>query len=297
MNIEKSCGAIVFTRAGKDFRYVIVREKSGFHSFPKGHTEGAETDHETAIREIREETGLRVSFIDGFRLTDRHTMREKPGVLKQLVYFLAEYAGQTPRIQETDVLDLQVCTFNEAYHLLEFENSRRILTRANNWLMMTDRIRPATAGDSEEIMRLYRSELGRDFCPWTDAYPAPENIADDIADRRLFILRERNGRLIAAISHEDDPDVDILPCWDPALQPSAEFARLAVLPDMQDHGIARIMVSFMMDHLRRIGFRSVHFLVNRSNEKAIRSYAPFGCRVAGECEMYGQHFLCYEKQL
>ena len=31
--------------------------------------------------------------------------------------------------------------------------------------------------------------------------------------------------------------------------------------------------------------------------RAIRSYAPCGFRTAGECEMYQQHFLCYEKEL
>ncbi len=49
--------------------------------------------------------------------------------------------------------------------------------------------------------------------------------------------------------------------------------------------------------LRGAAFRGVRFLVDKDNRKAIRSYAPFGFRVVGECHMYDRDFLCYEKAL
>ena len=57
------------------------------------------------------------------------------------------------------------------------------------------------------------------------------------------------------------------------------------------------MVSHILQVLKDRGFRSVHILVNRDNLKAIRVYACFGFRTSGECDMYNQHFLCYEKEL
>lgn len=299
MKLERSCGAVVFTRAGKEFRYVIVREKSGFHSFPKGHMEGEETERETAVREITEETGLTVSFLDGFKAVDQHTMREKPGFMKQVTYFLAEYANQSPQSLEafrSEIRELRVCSFSEAYHLFEFESARKILTKANNWLMMTDRIRAAVPEDREEILALYRAQIGREFCPWDGDYPGMEEIDRDTGSGSLFVLKD-SGRIIAAISRERDADCDALPCWDPALQPAGEFSRVAVAPDMQGRGIARIMVSFMLRRLRTEGCRSVHILVNKHNLPALRAYDAFGFRTAGECEMYDQPFLCFEKAL
>ena len=67
-----------------------MEETSGFHSFPKGHMEGEETEEETAYREIKEETNLDVELTRGIKVTEQYNPAEKPGVTKQVVYFLAE---------------------------------------------------------------------------------------------------------------------------------------------------------------------------------------------------------------
>ena len=155
----------------------------------------------------------------------------------------------------------------------------------------------AEAEDTEAVLRLYREQLGREFCFWTEDYPGPDTVASDLDRDALFVMKDESGRIIAAVSIEEDEDVDRLGCWDPSLQPGGEFARLAVTPACQDRGLARKMVSHVLDVLKQRGFRSVHIIVNRDNVKALRCYAPFGFRKAGECEMYGQHFLCCERKL
>ena len=40
--MEKSCGAVVFTRAEEGIRYVLVQSFEGKFGFPKGHMEGSE---------------------------------------------------------------------------------------------------------------------------------------------------------------------------------------------------------------------------------------------------------------
>lgn len=103
--------------------------------------------------------------------------------------------------------------------------------------------------------------------------------------------------LIAAISIDDDPQVERLDCWSHKLAPGAELSRLAVHPDFQNQKIARQMLVFGMEELARRGYKSVHFLVNKLNVKALRSYAVFGFDTVGECSLFGQPFLCYEKSL
>ena len=154
----------------------------------------------------------------------------------------------------------------------------------------------ASEKDRKEILALYDAQKGREFCPWTEGYPSDETISFDLSRDALFIMKE-DGIIKAAISLEEDEDVDRLPCWDKNIYPEGELARLAVLPGEQNKGLGRIMLQFGMDELKLRGYRGIHFLVNRYNTKALRSYEPFGFSMVGECHMYDQDFLCYEKEL
>lgn len=44
--MEKSCGAVVFTRTEEGVRYVLVQSSEGKFGFPKGHMEKSETEEE-----------------------------------------------------------------------------------------------------------------------------------------------------------------------------------------------------------------------------------------------------------
>ena len=154
----------------------------------------------------------------------------------------------------------------------------------------------ATEEDREELMNLYKIQVGKEFCPWTEDYPGNETIDFDLSRDALFVMKEE-GIIIAAVSIEEEEEVDKLECWKPDLAPAGELARLAVLPEKQGQGIARQMLKFGMNELKARGNKSIHFLVNKYNEKAIRSYAKFGFDVVGECHLFDQDFLCYEKAL
>ena len=134
MNREKSCGAIVFTRRNGQLLYAVVREASGAFSFPKGHTEGGETEPETARREILEETGLHPVFLDGFRETDEYDLREKPGTRKQVVYFLAEFRDETPVPRPGEIREIRLLPYDEAEKCFGHAGSRRVLAAADRFL-------------------------------------------------------------------------------------------------------------------------------------------------------------------
>ncbi|RKJ39158.1 NUDIX domain-containing protein [Acutalibacter sp. 1XD8-33] len=126
MNLEKSCGAVICREDGDFPRVLVIRHQNGGHwAFPKGHVEKGESEEETALREIREETGLKVKMDTGFRQTV--TFSPKPQVMKDVVYFGAKPTGGTLKRQEEEVLEARWATFGEALELVTFENDRTVL--------------------------------------------------------------------------------------------------------------------------------------------------------------------------
>ena len=135
-SIEKSCGALVFTRMDADIQYLLVRSLEGYWGFPKGHMEAGETEQETALREIMEETGVQVALLEGFRTTDEHPLlREgKPHTIKRIVYFLGECKHQEVHAQESEISQIAFMRFEQAMTAFQFESSKRILQEAHSFL-------------------------------------------------------------------------------------------------------------------------------------------------------------------
>mgnify|MGYP003290749366 CR=1 FL=1 len=155
----------------------------------------------------------------------------------------------------------------------------------------------AKEADKEEILQLYRSLVGTTYCAWTDDYPSPRDIEGDMSRNALFCLRDKEHDIIGVISIDKDEAVEILPCWSKQLQPSAELSRLGVKAEYQNKGIARKLLQYGMEELKKQGKKSVHFLVCKTNQKAIRSYDKLQFDIVGECELFGESFWCYEKAL
>ena len=136
---EKSCGAIVFTYENGIRKYVIIRETGiyqGYCGFPKGHMEAGETEQDTAIREVKEETGLDVELLDGFRQVDEHFLaREgRPNDKKTNVYFLAEFHDQELKAQESEVSEIALMDYRDALESLQYNESKRELAEAESFM-------------------------------------------------------------------------------------------------------------------------------------------------------------------
>jgi 8-oxo-dGTP pyrophosphatase MutT (NUDIX family) len=102
MKKEKSCGAIIFRKHQKNLEFVIIKQKHGFFfGFPKGHVEPDENEVETARREVMEEVGLDVNIFEDIRGTINY--EPKPGVSKEVVYFLAEAKNKNITKQTSEI--------------------------------------------------------------------------------------------------------------------------------------------------------------------------------------------------
>lgn len=131
---EKSCGAIVFRRRSGNVEFLLIKNKKGGNwGFPKGHIEAGENEHDTAKREVLEETGLHIEPIDGFRELSEYYPHGK--IFKQVVFFLAEMPDDgVISVQQSEVDRYIWADYGLAAKTFRFNNDRTVLAKARNWL-------------------------------------------------------------------------------------------------------------------------------------------------------------------
>ena len=126
---EKSCGAIVIHKRGDRCKILLVRNHNGRnYSFPKGHVEQGETEEQTAIREVKEETGLDITIIPSFREVADYCPFGK--IRKRVVFFMAQTMSDKVHIQEEEIDSYIWVDLNEAHHRCTYDNDLRVIRKA-----------------------------------------------------------------------------------------------------------------------------------------------------------------------
>ena len=132
---EKSCGAIIFFKNKSSTRILLVKNNNGrYWSFPKGHIEIGETEEQTAVREIKEETGLDVEIMDGFRETSDYCPFGR--IRKKVVFFLAQAFTDNVRVQEEEIAEYTWVDLQQARKLCTYDNDLRIISKAETAIKM-----------------------------------------------------------------------------------------------------------------------------------------------------------------
>lgn len=132
MKQEKSCGAIILKGQDEELKILLLKHNKGHWAFAKGHVEGNETEEETALREIKEETSLDVKLDTNFRTTVTYSPME--GVEKEVVYFLAyKLAGdETPQLEE--ISEIEWLNLDDAMNKVTYERDKDILKKVKKYL-------------------------------------------------------------------------------------------------------------------------------------------------------------------
>lgn len=130
---EKSCGAVIFRKNKNDVKLLLVKNHNGRHwSFPKGHIEENETEEETAIREIKEETNLDVKIMDNFREVSSYCPFGK--IRKEVVFFLARTVSDNIKLQESEIDSFLWVDIDGAKKLCSYENDFNLIDKADSYI-------------------------------------------------------------------------------------------------------------------------------------------------------------------
>lgn len=133
MKKEKSCGAIILKEENENIETLILKHKNGGHwAFAKGHVEGNETEEETALREIKEETNLDVELDMNFRTSVTYSPSE--GIEKDVIYFIAYKTEGEEIAQEEEIYEEKWCSIDEAINTVTYENDKEILRKVKEYL-------------------------------------------------------------------------------------------------------------------------------------------------------------------
>lgn len=129
MTMEKSCGALVFRRFHGNTELLLIKHANGGHwSFPKGHVEAGETETETALREIKEETGIDVIIDPSFREVISYS--PKKDTQKDVIYFIARAQNYDYSPQEEEIAQIKWVEINRAHTILTYDNDKQLVNKA-----------------------------------------------------------------------------------------------------------------------------------------------------------------------
>jgi len=136
--MEKSCGLVLFnSNKVLLLKYSAngISGEGGHWDFPKGHVESNETEIETAVRELEEETGItEVKILSDFRHSINYTLfRKSVPISKEVIFFLASTVEKRVELS-SEHIDYAWLDFEKAIVKLTYDNARQILKKAFSYL-------------------------------------------------------------------------------------------------------------------------------------------------------------------
>jgi 8-oxo-dGTP diphosphatase len=138
MKIQFSAGGVVYKKEN-DQTFILVSQHSQHHGwvFPKGfigdHVEG-ERKEETALREVKEETGAEGKIVRALNPVTYWFMLEGEKVRKTVYYFIMEYVGGDITKHDHEMENVEWLPKEKVEERLTYESDKIVWREAKEFI-------------------------------------------------------------------------------------------------------------------------------------------------------------------
>jgi len=132
---ERSAGIVLYLEKPKENLFLLLNYPTGHWDFIKGKIEQGETEHQTAIRETKEETGISdIEFVEGFEEKINYNFQfEGELIYKEVVFFLAKTRTENVTVSH-EHLDYTWLNYKNSMEKITYQNAKDVLSKANQLL-------------------------------------------------------------------------------------------------------------------------------------------------------------------
>jgi len=129
--IRTSAGGVIFKKEKNDITVaLILRNEGKVWCLPKGLIDEGETSEETALREIKEETGLNGQILGKIDSIDYWFTFENTKIHKTVHFYLVKHLGGNTKDHDSEVEDVKWFAIDNAIETLTYENEIKIMRKA-----------------------------------------------------------------------------------------------------------------------------------------------------------------------
>ena len=137
VTLEQSIGAVIKYQAPLQYNeesseFLLLMNRRGFWGFPQGHKEKGESELQTLLREVREETGITAIDIQSFIGEIRYTYFKGDGMKseKEVRFYFATTSTREVQISEEHE-DFKWTTLADALKMLDHAKLKQVLTKGH----------------------------------------------------------------------------------------------------------------------------------------------------------------------
>ncbi len=132
---ETSAGGLVVDRQRRHAVLIGRLDRHGrlLWSLPKGHIEDGETTEQTAVREVKEETGISAHVLRELGTIDYWFVAERRRVHKTVHHFLLEADGGELSDEDVEVAEVAWVPLTELDSTLAYSDERKLVRRAREF--------------------------------------------------------------------------------------------------------------------------------------------------------------------